>query len=112
MLQWCSICVLVSVITFPSCTPSLSLHDQTWEVASCQTCSFGFQNSECDFQEQDLQCPGHLKHLLGAWDSATFFFFFLMGEYEIILTEFALNWSHMLGVSFQRRIEIRQATLY
>lgn len=44
--------------------------------------------------------------------SDLFFFFFLMGEYEIILTEFALNWSHMLGVSFQRRIEIRQATLY
>lgn len=64
------------------------------------------------FKSKTCCVPGHLKHLLGAWDSATFFFFFLMGEYEIILTEFALNWSHMLGVSFQRRREIRQATLY
>lgn len=80
-------------------------------MASCQTCSFGFQNSECDFQEQDLQCPRAPETPAWCLGLSDLFFFFLMGEYEIILTEFALNWSHMLGVSFQR-IEIRQATLY
>lgn len=55
--------------------------------------------------------PRHLKHLLGAWYTVIFFFSFVKWvDNEIILTEFVLNCSHMLGASFQR-VKIKQTAM-
>lgn len=59
--------------------PGLSLHDQTWEGTSCQTCPFRFQNNGCDLPEQDLQFPWAPETLLGAWYTVIFLFFSLNG---------------------------------